>query len=275
MQKMNTLTIIGLALIFIGGIGAILLTIGQSIGSQADKSEIINTAQNENKDLRIQLTEIKNERDKLNASLEARDKRIQGQNQNIESLSNKLVEKSEYIEEFMTGKNRYPYIEMKRIRGDSDKLDVFSFSVENSFEFPIYNIQIQVFDYEKIVSATYIDNEKKKSIKMGDYLNAIIFEYKTDEIPSREFRMSDKQYTNKSGIFFIEIHSRSKSVIQKIVLVEHGNNSYAGYIVIDNSGNILKENIYNNPPNEIQSEIKDKFKDIPNFLDLIFTKWKC
>lgn len=272
MSKMNTLTIVGLILIFLGGIGGIILAIGQSQSSQADKSEIIETTKNENKDLKNQITELKSERKKLSNTLEARDKRIQEQNQNIESLSNKLVEKSEYIQEFISGENRYPYVEIKKVKGDNGKGDVFLFSIENPFKFPIYNIQIQAFDYEKIASSKYqIDNEKRGAIKMTDYLNARIFEYKTDEIPSGEYRMSPEQYSQKSGSFFINIHSRSKRVIQKIVLVKHGNISYAGYIIIDSSGKVLKEHFYNNPPNEIQLEIKAEFKKIPNDLDLFFT----
>ena len=83
--------------------------------------------------------------------------------------------------------------------------------------------------------------------------------------------MSPEQYSQKAGSFFINTHSRSKRVIEKIVLVEHGNISYAGYIIIDSSGKVLKEYFYNNPPNEIQLEIKTKFNNIPNDLDLIFT----
>lgn len=124
---MNTLTIIALILILLGGIGAILLAVGQSKSSQADKSEIINTTQNENKDLKARLVEIKDERDKLSITLEARDKKSQEQNQNIESLSNKLVEKSEYIEKYVSGGNNYPYIEMNRVQSDNGKDDRFVF----------------------------------------------------------------------------------------------------------------------------------------------------
>jgi hypothetical protein len=45
---MNGLTVAALGLIFLGGIGAILLVIGQAKSSQEDKLEIINTTKNEN-----------------------------------------------------------------------------------------------------------------------------------------------------------------------------------------------------------------------------------
>lgn len=270
---MNTITIIGLILIFIGGIGAILLAVGQFQSSESDKSEIINITKNENTDLKNQITELKNESNILNDTLEERDKRIRQQNQEIKSLSIKLVEKAEYIEEFVAGKNRFPFVEMKKVLNDKGKADVFVFSIENSFKYPIYNIQIQAFDYDKIVSATYkIETEKKQVIKMTDYLDARIFEYKTEEIPSGEFRMSPKQYPARQGNIYIKIHSRSKSVIQKIVFVKHGNMTYVGYVIIDHFGKVLKEHIYDNTPNEIQLDIKAKLKNIPYDLDLIFTE---
>lgn len=270
---MNTITIIGLILIFIGGIGAILLAIGQFQSAKSDKSEIITITTNENTVLKNQITELKNEGKILSDNLEIRDKRIRQQNQEIKSLSNKLVEKSEYIEEFVAGKNRFPFVEMKKVINNKGKADVFVFSIENSFKYPIYNIQIQAFDYDKIISATYrIETEKKKVIKMADYLNARIFEYNTEEIPSGEFRMSPEQYPVKQGNIYIKIHSRSKSVVQKIVFIKYGNMTHVGYMIVDHSGKILKEHIYDNTPNKIQLEIITKLKNIPNDLDLIFTE---
>ena len=53
MTKMNVLTITALVLIFLGGVGAILLTIGQSISSSQDKKDIINTTKEENINLKV------------------------------------------------------------------------------------------------------------------------------------------------------------------------------------------------------------------------------
>jgi predicted PurR-regulated permease PerM len=87
MKQMNTISIIALILIFLGGVGAILLTIGQSISSTDDKTDIINTTKNENSALKKDLIEIKRERDSLNKTLALRDSNIQKQNKNIIDLS--------------------------------------------------------------------------------------------------------------------------------------------------------------------------------------------
>ncbi|MEC3879142.1 hypothetical protein [Parapedobacter sp. 10938] len=91
---MNTLTIIALVLIFLGGVGAILLTIGQASSTQKDKLEIINTTKSENTRLKLDLEEIKRERDLLNETLTDRDAEIQTQNKAIIDLTLRLSEKS-------------------------------------------------------------------------------------------------------------------------------------------------------------------------------------
>lgn len=73
-------------MIFIGGIGAILLAIGQSISSQNDKTEIISTTKEENKQLKNELADIKKERDVLNKELAIRDKKIHEQTDTIIEL---------------------------------------------------------------------------------------------------------------------------------------------------------------------------------------------
>lgn len=83
MNKMNTITIAALILIFLGGVGAILLTIGQSISSGKDKDDIINTTKDENTELKKLLKE--------------RDSNISKQNGEILELSKQLRQKSEQI----------------------------------------------------------------------------------------------------------------------------------------------------------------------------------
>jgi hypothetical protein len=83
MFKMNTITIIALVLIFSGGIGAILLTIGQTVSSAKNKNEIINITKEENIKLKIDLAEIKEERNELSKALTKRDSAIEEKNDKI------------------------------------------------------------------------------------------------------------------------------------------------------------------------------------------------
>jgi septal ring factor EnvC (AmiA/AmiB activator) len=99
MNKMNTLTIIGIFLVFLGGIGGIILALGQAHSAQNDKKEIISTTKSENKDLKSRIVELKEERIKLSTMLEERDKRISEQNLKIESLNNQIISKSIFLGE--------------------------------------------------------------------------------------------------------------------------------------------------------------------------------
>lgn len=61
-MKMNIISIIALVMIFLGGIGAILLTIGQSIDSAKTKQDLIDVKKGENIELKKQLVDIQRER---------------------------------------------------------------------------------------------------------------------------------------------------------------------------------------------------------------------
>ena len=77
--KMNKSFIFSLLIFICSAIGGIFVTVGQNQSSQADKDDII-------KNIKIENSKLKVERDKLSDTLEVRNKRIQEQNQNIETL---------------------------------------------------------------------------------------------------------------------------------------------------------------------------------------------
>jgi hypothetical protein len=111
MKKMNFIIILALILIALGSVGAILLTIGQIISSSKDKTDIINTTKEQNKMLTDELRDIKQEGNKLADTLGARDERIRIQNEKIQSLNNRLAEKQDFIQDYLTGGKSYPLID--------------------------------------------------------------------------------------------------------------------------------------------------------------------
>lgn len=267
---MNSLTILGLILVFLGGVGGIILAIGQSQSSATDKQDIINTTKNENVYLKSQLTELQKEREKLSDTLDSRDKRIQEQNENIQTLSNKLVEKSEYIENFVTGGDGYPHLEMQRIRNKTKEGEGFIFTINNTFRFPLYSIKITGYDYDKISNSIYkLNNENKVAVTLEDIAKAKMIEVNVDEIsPTQFFRISDI-YTYSSVRLLISIHSRNQLVIQKIAIVSTTDFTYGGYILLDRNKKELKRHIYGEPPKEIVKEIFERINSIPNDFDFI------
>ncbi|NLN25621.1 MAG: hypothetical protein GX163_08225, partial [Bacteroidetes bacterium] len=143
---MNTLTIIALILIFFGGIGAILLTIGQSISSSQDKSDIINTTKDENTNLKKDIEELKKERSQLSEALSQRDEVLQQRNDSIIELNNRLSEKSEYIQNYLTGSNGYPVVDVVNFATPNLNELFGMFKVRLVSKFPIYNLDVSIFD---------------------------------------------------------------------------------------------------------------------------------
>lgn len=261
---MNTITLIALILIGLGGLGGILLVIGQARSSFEDKTEIISTTKNENKELKQQITELKDERVKLNENLEERDKKIQEQNSKIENLSSKLVEKSEYIEKYVSGGESYPRIEIGELINANDGNSKLSFSLRNSFELPIYNIVIQAYDYDELQSKTFLIGDKK-SIKLTDYDNSRIIDFQRDLLTPLSSVTGLGTFTLKTYRLYIKIHTRNKTLIQKIAIINYEDHYYSGFTIYDlSSKKVIEENFNNNSPTKAQIELKEKLETIPN-----------
>lgn len=269
---MNTITIIALIFIFLGGVGAILLTIGQAKSSSADKAEIINNTKSENKDLKAQLEEIKIERDSLRKELESRDKRIFEQNEKIEALSNQIVQKSEFISNFVTGGNAYPILELKKAEQGQRGNEYFMFSIENNFDFPLYNIETQVFDYSQLRKILgKLSGNGIPQVNKEEYLKTIIFEDITKELPPKQFRIYEKPYSIENAELITIMRTRNGAFVQKIVLHKQNNRIYAGYSLLDYTGKLLKQHIYQPVEPEIESKIKSILNNLPNNINVTFT----
>lgn len=269
MKQMNTISIVSLFLIFLGGIGAILLTIGQSISSTSDKNDIINTTKSENSLLKKELKEIKKERDALNNALEKRDFNIQEQSKNIIALSQKLTEKSEYIQNYITGGNSFPFLDIRSFPKIKDDLQNFLFQLENHFELPIYNIEGEVFDYDLIKDKSYYKNGfPDPFIKFNDYKASKILDIHFQEIPANKYKTIDQQFMVKDGGYHVKIHARNQTIIEKIAVLKIGKGYYYGFQVLNLKGKILKQDINEEMPMEIKAKVIQRLNSIPNNMKL-------
>jgi hypothetical protein len=248
----------------LGGIGGIILALGQARSSSDDKTEIINTTKNENKELKQQILELKDERATLNDILGTRDKKINQQNSKIESLSNKLIEKSEYIEKYISGGNSYPHIEIKTIINIDEKISKIYFVLKNPYELPIYNIIIEAYDYDEIQSKTFlIGSNNEKAIKTTDLVNSRLIEYKKDILPPKAKDLSLGSFPLKPYSLYIIVQTRNKSLIQKIAFIKFGEQYYSGYVVYDFfEKNIIEESNLDLYSLDIQKLLKEKIKNI-------------
>jgi len=265
MNKMNVLTLIGISLVFIGGIGGIILAIGQIHSAQNDKNEIISTTKSENKDLKTQIVELKDERIKLSAMLEERDKKIGEQNIKIESLSNKLVDQSNYIQNYISGGNSFPYIEVNGIPNEKGKNTAITFSLVNSFDLPVYDITVEAWDYYQVVQKTLFTTEKEV-IKRADFSDSKIFVCEMKLLPPNSIDIHPGSFPLKPYRIWAALHTRNKFVIQKIAMIKYEEEYYAGYQVLEYSTfKVLKEHFYTTSPS-IQVQLRKELDSIPNLM---------
>jgi hypothetical protein len=268
MKKMNTISIIALCFIFLGGVGAILLTIGQSISSTADKNDIINTTKSENAQLKNDLAEIKTERDSLSKNLELRDSNIRDQNKEIIALSEKLREKSDYIQEYLTGSQSFPYINYLETQNKQSNAKRIFFKINNDFNTPIYNLQVICFDYDLIESKLEKDFVPNKYIiSYEKYMTCKVFHEKFDDLPpltaitlQHEIPILEKRY-------YIVYSSRGKHVMEKIALVRVGNSLHFGAIVIRlEDMKVVKELFDDKVSDQTKQLLIKRLKTIPEIL---------
>ena len=265
---MSLILKIAIVLIACGGLGAILLAIGQWKSSTDDKNEIIKTLKGENSLLKDDLQEIRKERDILNDTLKKRDRNIQEQSKTIIALNQKLAEKSDYIQNYLTGGKSYPFFTMRRFPAKENETRLFLFRLENEFDFPIYDIAAGVFDYDKIKSNSYfIDNIEYPFIKFGDYKAARILELNSQMIPPNEYRTIDKKLPFREGKYYIQIHARNLTIIEKIQVLKIDDDFHIG-IQVYKEGKLLREIVDENISTEIRHKLVEGLNSIPTNMRL-------
>lgn len=259
---MNIITIIGISLIFLGGIGGIILAIGQARSAHNDKQEIISTTKNENKELKSQIQELKGERLELNKLLEMRDQKISDQNLKIESLSNQLIEKSDFIQKYLSGGDNYPFVDINGIPDERGENAAITFSVVNLFDLPIYDIAIEAWDYDLILSRTS-NIDKESFIKRENFNNSKIIVFETRLLSPNMIDLNPGSYPLKPYQIHIMIHTRNKSLIQKVSIIEHRGRFFAGYQIFSYPDiKLIKEHFYTTSI-EIKQNLKVKLDEIP------------
>ena len=265
---MNTLTIIALILIFLGGLGAILLTIGQSLSSADDKKDIMDTTKSENKILKDELSQIRKEWDELNKTLTLRDANIREQNKNIIELSTKLANQSKYIQDFVSGGDSYLFLDMRKL-SPKGSITSFMFQLENHFDLPVYSIDCDIYNYELISPKFYRKNNNKELfIKIEDYKNAEVIQIKYPELRANGHYTIDRVFPVNDCLYYSYVRTRSKTVFIKMTILIVGQGDYFGFQVFDKNGQLLKEDINKEMPKEISNKIRSRLNSIPTNISL-------
>ena len=272
---MSTITIIALGLIFLGGIGAILLAIGQAKSASKDKSEIIDITKQENAKLKNDIAELKSERNELSAELTNRDSILQRKNDIIIELNQKLTAKSEYIQNYLTGGNGYPVLDIEKFGTDNFSDMTGMFNLKSVSKFPLYNITINVFDYDLLQkSIKKVPFSKNPIVTLSDFNNAKILSSKFDELSPAQTRFLDKKIKLQEARYYIQLQARNNVFIEKIVLLIHKTILYFGYQIFTLDEKLIEQNFGENTSEEVKALMIHKLNTISltNNFDVIKNK---
>lgn len=272
MKSMNTTSVIALFLIFLGAVGGIMMYFGQQQSSAADKADIIKTTKDENLALKTQLSELKDERLKLKHELEVRDRKVTDQNQAIVNLNNKLVEKSDYITNFLTGAEGFPTIKFSSIKSESpDKDELVMFHLDSESKWPIYDIVARLYNYNKILEKQIIKpNDPVIYIKRSDFDASMMVPFDENSLSPNSNVIGSTKYSMINGLVYVQIKSRSSFVFQKIAFVTEGRINYSGSQIHDSNGKVLLERFDPNASESIKRKIRDRWKLIPDKVGFSF-----
>lgn len=246
-----TLTNVAYLFIFLGGIAGIVLAIEQASGSKQDKNDIIKT-------LNTEVSSLRDDRAKLNKDLKKRDKSIQKQNNKIEELNREIFEQSKFIKQYISGGDGFPLIEIKSV-SDLSNNSYFTLLVTNSYDLPIYNLEIEAFIYNKLDLKTFqIHNEDVKSIKIDDYIENRILNYNKSVLSPKASNFTDVKLQSESNLLHFKIITQNRKLSQNLVILKKENFFYIYTVLFDivNRKKIF-EKFNREYPVSIQQELKE------------------
>lgn len=265
---MDTLGIISLALIFLGSLGGILLVVVQARGSSEDKADIISSVKSENSILKESVKQLSSESALLKTDLKIRDEKIQDQNLKIQALSNRVIEKSEYIEKYVSGGSSFPNIQIAVSKGQ-DKSHI-EFHLFNSFDFPVYNILAQVYDYDQLqLKSVILGQDIERTISYNDYFACQIIDYSRDLLAPQNQQLSIGTCDAKTCTYYIKIFTRNMVLRQNLAILIVDNRIYTAYELYDGINNkLLKQDYPTQYPEHIVNKLREMVQEVPVQLKL-------
>lgn len=227
----TSLTVIAYILISLGCLGGILLSWTQAKGATDDRDLIIR----------------KND-------------------STIASLQNKLEEQNEFNRKYISGGDAYPRIDIVPISGVKGKM---SFQLANNFDLPIYDIKVEVYDFDKLKTKIVKVKGMDDSINQTDFINSLLFSAKESTMTPHTIRGGVYTSDIREANLYIKSFTKNKVLIQKITIYRYKGNFHVGMEILED-GNLKKlERIYSKDvPEEIKNTLDKRLELMPDILNL-------
>lgn len=247
---MDSLSILLIVLILIGSLAGIAFTAKQIIDSKNDKRDIIDTLTRTSENQKSQLELLKIENEQLHKSLEIKSDKIDTQNQDIQNLNKIILEKSDFIQNNLFGKG-YSYIDIvsEIMEGADPKTDAtIYFRVNNDFEFPLYNVSIEVFDFDQLLKLSKPLKGELRQINLPDYKKCFVIDQRYPEInPKQRTTIGSPLNYLTVRRYYLTMSHRNGTYWQRILLVLDKGKISVLTEVFDFNNNLLKSE-YNCDP---------------------------
>ncbi len=235
---MDLITNLAYLFIFFGGVAAIVLSIIQAKGATKDKNEI-----------------------------------IKNQEAKIEELEETLKEKIKFIETYISGGDSYPELEILSIPSNSKKNGKMFFQMANNFDLPIYDLKVEMYDYDLIKLKTFKALGNIDHIKPSDLQKARIISFQETAIPPRTTKAGFYSPEVKECNFYAKLFTRNRITIEKITVMNDKGFYYFAYQLIDEkTGQTLKIFYSQEISEKAKNILNNRLKNIPNNLEIKFSE---
>ena len=263
-RMINGWTIFAYVLILLGGVGAVILGWQQSISAYYDS--VKNTESHE-KTQNIVADKSKETQNELKKRADIIDKK----NKEIKKLQDKLIDKSEFIEKYISGGNSYPILHAVELGNLQNSPSKIYFDLLNEFKLPNYDVRIELYDYDLIKLKTFrvFGLGERNFMKPIDYEACRLLFHKEALVKPESILKSLYGTELREGNFFVKLFTRNKLVIQKISICKYDNVFYIGSEFFDDD---IKKTLLTKYSSGITPKVKQilrkRLDEIPNNLEL-------
>lgn len=238
-------------------------------GSEKDKRDIITTLQS---DLKV----IRSERDELSRQLEARDTLLDIRDKKIVDLQMRLDEKTQYIQDYLTGGNNLPLLILEGVQSEDGNQTGERMTLLNDSDFPLSQFNANVYNYNILQQHIINRPNRDPAIKRSLWDSAQVTFFSSADIPPNAKYGSNHDITLPWGEkrYYVIMGTRSQRFTQKMVAMKIGvDGNFWGYQVFDVKGTLLKERIdglRSMPSGQEKEIVRKELAKIPTELKLQF-----
>lgn len=237
-KYMDTITNLAYIFIFLGGLAAIALSIIQAKGATEDKNQIISN-----------------------------------QEAKIKELDSTLQAKIKFIESYISGGDSYPEFEILSVYNNSEKTGKMFFQMANNFDLPIYDVKVEIYDYDLVKLKTFKGPRDVDHIKPSDLQNARVISFQETALPPKTTKAGFYSPQARECNFHIKIFTRNKVIIEKITVINDKGYYYLAYELIEEVTQQTLKKVYSPGISEKTKVILDKrLMNISNTMDLKFSE---